>query len=233
MPERRAGSRRMRASCRAAASTRSPRGARSLRAPTSPSRPPRGAQRRTACRRRARGTSSRWSWSSSRRTCHRQAHGIRAAAGSRHFGRARCGKRRSERPGRATRPSYAGYHASYPAKSEYLRRTSVWTDVTEILRGKTHPAQKPDPLHEIPIEVHTQPGEWVLDPFAGSGTRARAARTLGRRFILVEADAEQFERMVAGLRDGTAGDVPSERGADGGDQAEAGSSHLSRARRRA
>jgi site-specific DNA-methyltransferase (adenine-specific) len=96
---------------------------------------------------------------------------------------------------------YAGYNAKYPAKSEYLRRTSVWTDITEILRGKTHTAQKPQRLHEILIEVHTQPGEWVLDPFAGSGTTALAARKLGRRFVLVEADPEQFDRMVASLRE--------------------------------
>jgi DNA modification methylase len=92
---------------------------------------------------------------------------------------------------------YAGYNPKYPARSEYLRRTNVWTDQTEILRGKIHTAQKPQRLHEIPIEVHTHPGEWVLDPFAGSGTTALAARKLGRRFIVVEADEEQFERMVA------------------------------------
>jgi site-specific DNA-methyltransferase (adenine-specific) len=95
---------------------------------------------------------------------------------------------------------YAGYNAKYPAKSEYLRRTSVWTDITEILRGKAHEAQKPQRLHEVPIEIHTHPGEWVLDPFAGSGTTALAARKLGRRFIVVEADPEQFDRMVAALR---------------------------------
>jgi DNA modification methylase len=99
-----------------------------------------------------------------------------------------------------TKRGYAGYNAKYPAKSEYLRRTSVWTDITEILRGKTHVAQKPQRLHEIPIEVHTRPAEWVLDPFAGSGTTAFAARHLGRRFIVVEGDPEQFDRMVAALR---------------------------------
>jgi len=88
----------------------------------------------------------------------------------------------------------------YPAKSEFLRRTNVWADVTEIMRGKTHVNQKPDRLMEIPIEVHTEPGEWVLDPFAGSGTTAIAARKLGRRFVIVEQDPDNFDRIVSRLR---------------------------------
>jgi DNA modification methylase len=91
----------------------------------------------------------------------------------------------------------------YPAKSEFLRRTNVWDDVSEILRGKTHVSQKPQRLMEIPIEVHTDVGEWVLDPFAGSGTTAFAARKLGRRFVVVEQDPENFDRMVADLRERT------------------------------
>lgn len=46
---------------------------------------------------------------------------------------------------------YAGYDPRYPAKSEFLRRTNVWTDVTEIFRGKIHPAEKPARLAEIMI----------------------------------------------------------------------------------
>lgn len=67
-------------------------------------------------------------------------------------------------------------------------RSDVWEDITEILRGKLHTAQKPERLMEIPIEVHTHPGEWVFDPFAGSGTTALAAMKLGRSFIVMERD---------------------------------------------
>jgi DNA modification methylase len=99
-----------------------------------------------------------------------------------------------------TKRGYAGYNAKYPAKSEYLRRTSVWTDITEIFQGKVHVAQKPQRLMEIPIEIHTQKGEYVLDPFAGSGTTAHAARALGRKFVVVEQNKDTFEKMVESLK---------------------------------
>jgi site-specific DNA-methyltransferase (adenine-specific) len=98
------------------------------------------------------------------------------------------------------RRGYAGYNAKYPAKSEFYRRTNVWTDVTEVLRGKVHSAQKAQRVIEVPIEVHTRVGEWVVDPFAGSGTTALAARRLGRNFVVIEKDKHLFAEMVDRLR---------------------------------
>lgn len=95
---------------------------------------------------------------------------------------------------------YAGYNKAHPAKSEYYRRTNVWTDVTEIMHGKVHDAQKKQRVIEIPIEVHTNVGDWVIDPFAGSGTTAFAAWKLERRFVVIERDEKIFEDMLARLR---------------------------------
>ena len=95
---------------------------------------------------------------------------------------------------------YAGYNEKYPAKSEFFRRTNVWMDITEIFKGKTHIAQKPVRLMEIPIEIHTEKRDWVIDPFAGSGTTAHAARKLGRKFVLVEKDKGNWEKIVASLK---------------------------------
>lgn len=102
---------------------------------------------------------------------------------------------------------YAGYDPEHPAKSEFLRRTNVWDDITEIFRGKMHEAQKPIAVVEIPIQVHTNPGDWVLDPFAGSGTTGIVARKNDRRFVVVERDEKIFEMMVARLRSGSLADV--------------------------
>lgn len=98
---------------------------------------------------------------------------------------------------------YAGYDARYPAKSEYLRRTNVWTDITELFRGKVHPTEKPSKLAEVVIGVHTQPGEWVIDPFAGSGSTGVAARALGRKFVLVEKDPQHYATILGRLKDNT------------------------------
>ncbi len=91
---------------------------------------------------------------------------------------------------------YAGFNLEYPAKSKYLRRTNVWTDINELFVGKVHIAQKPERLAEIMIETHTKKGDVVMDPFAGSGSTGLAARKLDRKFILIERDKGNFEMIV-------------------------------------
>jgi len=76
---------------------------------------------------------------------------------------------------------YAGYMKKYPAKSEYLRRGNVWDDVTELFRGKIHPAEKPSKLAEIMIRTSSNPGDLVVDLFAGSGSTGVAANLVGSR----------------------------------------------------
>jgi site-specific DNA-methyltransferase (adenine-specific) len=101
-----------------------------------------------------------------------------------------------------TKRGYAGYNAKYPAKSEFYRRTNVWMDVNELFSGKVHPTQKPTKIFEIPIEVNTNQGDWVIDPFAGSGVAAFAARKLGRKFIAIEQDEGHYGRFVEKLSSG-------------------------------
>lgn len=94
---------------------------------------------------------------------------------------------------------YAGYNAKYPARSEFYRRTNVWTDITEIMSGKSHPTQKAQRLHEVMIEVHTNPGDTVIDPFGGAGTTALAAKSLGRRYVIIENDVSHYENILRRL----------------------------------
>jgi DNA modification methylase len=94
------------------------------------------------------------------------------------------------KPYLAAERGYAGYNKRYPALSKFLRRTNVWTDITEILRGKTHSAQKPDGLYQVLIETHSNPGDTVFDPCAGSGTTARAAKACGRSSLLIERGSD-------------------------------------------
>lgn len=69
--------------------------------------------------------------------------------------------------------------------------TDVWwqTIVPTSGRERTgYPTQKPLALLTRIVKVHSNPGDCVLDFFAGSGTTGEAAARLGREFILVDHD---------------------------------------------
>lgn len=59
--------------------------------------------------------------------------------------------------------------------------------------GSKHPTVKPIALMQYLIRHITPPGGVVLDPFAGSGTTAEAARREGFDCILMEAEPEYVE----------------------------------------
>jgi DNA modification methylase len=62
-------------------------------------------------------------------------------------------------------------------------------------KDKIHPTQKPTEILEYFIELCSNPGDTVLDTFAGSGSTGIAAQNTGRNFILVERDRVMFEKM--------------------------------------
>ena len=76
--------------------------------------------------------------------------------------------------------------------------TDVWwhTIVPTNSKEKTgYPTQKPLGLLERIIKVHTEPGDTVLDFFAGSGTAGEAAARLGRDFVMIDEHPEAVEIM--------------------------------------
>ena len=54
--------------------------------------------------------------------------------------------------------------------------------------NRLHPAEKPVELIEHLITASSNPSEYVLDCFAGSGTTGVAAENLGRNVIMIEKD---------------------------------------------
>ena len=60
-----------------------------------------------------------------------------------------------------------------------------------------HPTQKPEALLERMIKASSNPGDTVLDPFAGTFTASAVAKRLGRRSIGIET---QEEYVKVGLR---------------------------------
>lgn len=60
-----------------------------------------------------------------------------------------------------------------------------------------HPTQKPVALLDRIVRASSNPGDVVLDPFAGTFTTGFAAKGLGRRSVGIEA---QEEYVKIGLR---------------------------------
>lgn len=88
--------------------------------------------------------------------------------------------------------------------------SDLWTDISTINLGREGgvpfpSGKKPEVLAERLMELCTDPGDLVLDPFCGSGTTAAVAHKTGRDWISVELDQDiaerarqRIERVVAG-----------------------------------
>lgn len=70
-------------------------------------------------------------------------------------------------------------------------------------KDKIHPTQKPTEILEYFIELCTNPGDIVLDTFAGSGSTGIAAKNTSRDFILIERDQKMFAKMQSRFQDKT------------------------------
>jgi hypothetical protein len=64
-----------------------------------------------------------------------------------------------------------------------------------------HPARMPEKLVEFFVEFLSEPGDLVLDPFAGSNTTGAVAEKLGRHWISIEADASYITASRARFAD--------------------------------
>jgi DNA (cytosine-5-)-methyltransferase len=72
--------------------------------------------------------------------------------------------------------------------SEMRNRRSVW-EIATTPTLHPHTAPFPRELVELCLMAGTQSGDWVLDPFGGSGTTAAVANELGRHWVSIELDA--------------------------------------------
>ena len=82
--------------------------------------------------------------------------------------------------------------------------TDVWwhTIVSPTGKEKTgYPTQKPLGVLRRIIQASSNPGDLVLDFFAGSGTTGAAALELGRRFLLIDNNPQAIQVMKERFRD--------------------------------
>ena len=66
-------------------------------------------------------------------------------------------------------------------------------DKPTLPKKNFHPTTKPVKLMSYIITLFTREGDWVLDPFLGSGTTGIASKLINRQFIGIEREKEYFD----------------------------------------
>lgn len=77
-----------------------------------------------------------------------------------------------------------------PVKRIVFRQQGFITDSKD---KRYHPTQKPTELVQTLLEMFSEPGQVICDPFLGSGTTAIAAVNTGRHYIGYEIDPGYFQ----------------------------------------
>lgn len=105
---------------------------------------------------------------------------------------------------RKQRPAHMGdiERGSYTTEDGGPRLTRSVLSVRSMHGRAIHPTEKPVGLLDPLVRYGSPPGGLVLDPFAGSGSTAVAARLSGRRAVLIEADERYCEAIAARLAQG-------------------------------
>ena len=100
----------------------------------------------------------------------------------------------NETPAKATGWTFNYWDAKEMNGGKQMR--NLWdfpvTPKKERAAGK-HPSQKPLALLERAVLLASQPGELLLDPFAGTGTLAVAAAKHNREWLMIESVPEYAE----------------------------------------
>jgi len=78
----------------------------------------------------------------------------------------------------------------------------IWAEAGPLTHaiGKRHPCQKQDWLALKYIQIFSNPGDIIVDPFGGSGWAAVNAARLGRHYITGDTDPEWVEVMRQKLK---------------------------------
>ncbi len=81
---------------------------------------------------------------------------------------------------------------------------NLW-EINAARHVTSHPAEKPESLLDRIIRIGSREGDWVLDPFMGSGTTGVVAKRLGRNFHGFELDAGYFSEAKGRIAKAEAG----------------------------
>ena len=73
-------------------------------------------------------------------------------------------------------------------------------EVTAFNPTEIFSTPKPERLLQRILELSSQPGDWILDSFAGSGTTGAVAHKMGRRWIMVELGEHCHTHIIPRLK---------------------------------
>jgi site-specific DNA-methyltransferase (adenine-specific) len=95
------------------------------------------------------------------------------------------------------------YEALGAVRKEGARRnpTDVWWEGVLPKEGPEYAGSKPLAVLERIVAVSSNPGDTVLDIFAGSGTTGEAAWKLGRGFVLIDSNPQASVAMTNRFKD--------------------------------
>ena len=108
-----------------------------------------------------------------------------------------------------TKPGSPPQYKKYLQDSKGRTLTNYWSDIP-LVGGKealNYPTQKPLALLERIIQVSSNPGDVVLDPFCGCGTAVVAAERLGREWIGIDITHLAIGLMKRRLEDAFGSDL--------------------------
>jgi site-specific DNA-methyltransferase (adenine-specific) len=86
-----------------------------------------------------------------------------------------------------------GEEKKKPQRDEGQEKFNVPQKNRPTTSKNIHPTTKPVKLMSYIITLFTREGDWVIDPFLGSGTTGIASKLLNRNFIGVEREKEYFD----------------------------------------
>ena len=103
-------------------------------------------------------------------------------------------KRRVIAPYRSDDGTPKDWEESQNGNYRLTHPSNLWSDITipfwSMPENTDHPTQKPEKLIAKLVVASSNPGDFVFDPFLGSGTTAVVARKLKRRFCGIELNLE-------------------------------------------
>jgi DNA (cytosine-5-)-methyltransferase len=79
--------------------------------------------------------------------------------------------------------------------------TDVWNDIDFYKEKRYHPTQKPLKLIERLVNVSSNVGDKVLDPFGGSGSTLVACKNTNRNSTIIELDNTYIKKIQERLKD--------------------------------